>query len=161
MSLQVQFLTLSLMAGSGAVLGIGYDIIEVLAREFRLRRWTTAMMDVGYWLVATLFVFQVLVYANDGQVRMFVFIGLLAGVIIYSYMLSRVVRQVVTWVISLFMRVLQWGIHILHVLLVKPLLYVYRLLLNILGFMLSVTIFLGLTMIQYIRYVSKWIMRWF
>ncbi len=161
MSLQVQFLTLSLMAGSGAVLGIGYDIIEVLAREFRLRRWTTAIMDVCYWLVATLFVFQVLVYANEGQVRIFVFIGLLAGVIIYSYLLSRLIRRMVTWFIALFMQVLRWSIQILHTLLVRPLMYMYRLLLIILGFILSVTVFLGRIMIQYTRYVSKWIMRWF
>lgn len=161
MSLHVQFLTLSLMAGSGAVLGIGYDIIEVLTREFRLRRWTTAFMDVGYWLVATLFVFQVLVYANDGQVRMFVFIGLLVGVIIYFYILSRLVRIAVTGGIMFFLHLLRWGIRILYILLVQPLLYAYRLLQIILGFLLTISIFLGRIMLQWIRYVSKWITRWF
>jgi spore cortex biosynthesis protein YabQ len=160
-SLQVQFLTLSLMAGSGVLLGIGYDTIEVLAREFRLRRWTTACMDVGYWLVATLFVFQVLVYANDGQVRMFVFIGLLAGVVIYFYILSHLVRLAVTWVVVLFLRLLRWVIRIFYILLIQPLLYMYRLLKIILGFLLAFSILLGRIVLQWTRYVCKWIIRWF
>ncbi len=161
MSLQVQFLTLSLMAGSGAVLGIGYDLIEVLAKEFKLRRWTTAIMDVVYWLAATLFVFQVLVYANDGQVRLFVFIGLLVGVVIYAYMLSRLVRQSVTWVITLLVRVLYGLMRVLHVVIIRPLLYIYRFLLIIFGFIITASTFLGRSMLQWIRYVSKWIMRRF
>lgn len=161
MSLQVQFLTLSLMAGSGVVLGIGYDIIEVLSREFRLRRFMIALMDVGYWLVATLFVFQVLVYANEGQVRVFIFIGLLVGIVIYFYMLSRLVRLTVTWVIVLFLRLIRRVIRILYTLLIQPLLYVYRLLQIILGFLLAFSIFLGRIMIQWSRSVYKWITRWF
>lgn len=161
MSLHVQFLTLYLMAGSGVVLGIGFDIIEVLAHEFRLRRWTTALMDIGYWLVATLFVFQVLVYANDGQVRMFVFIGLFVGVIIYFYLLSRIVRLTVNGVLTFFLRLLRGVGRILYTLLIRPLLYLYRLLQIILGFLLTISIFLGKFMIQYMRYVYKMIMRWF
>jgi spore cortex biosynthesis protein YabQ len=161
MSLHVQFLTLSLMAGSGVVLGIGFDIIEVLAHEFRLRRWTSAFMDIGYWLVATLFVFQVLVYANDGQVRMFVFIGLFVGVIIYFYLLSRIVRFTVNGVLTLFLRLLRGVSRILYTLLIRPLIYLYRLLQIILGFLLAISIFLGKFMIQCVRYVSKLIMRWF
>lgn len=161
MSLHVQFLTLSLMAGSGVVLGVGYDIIEVVAREFRLRRLTTALMDVGYWLVATFFVFQMLIYANDGQVRLFVFVGLLVGVIIYSYILSRLVRLTVTKVITFLLGLLRWFIRIIHILLVRPLLYVFGLIQILIGFFLTISVFLGRIMIQWFRYVSNWIKRLF
>jgi spore cortex biosynthesis protein YabQ len=161
MSLHVQFLTLYLMAGSGVVLGIGFDIIEVIAHEFRLRRWTSAFMDIAYWLVATLFVFQVLVYANDGQVRMFVFIGLFVGVIIYFYLLSRIVRLAVNGILTFFLRFLRGVGRILYTLLIRPLLYLNGVLQIILGFLLTISIFLGKFMIQCVRYVYKMMMRWF
>jgi spore cortex biosynthesis protein YabQ len=160
-SLQVQFLTLSLMAGSGVVLGIGFDIIGVLTLKFKLRSWTSALMDIGYWLIATLFVFQVLVYANDGQVRMFVFIGLFVGVIIYFYLLSRIVRITVNGILTLLLRLLRGVSRTLYTLLIRPFIYLYRVLQIILGFLLTISIFLGKFMIQCVRYVSKLIMRLF
>src|SRR5690554_4278128 len=147
------------MAGSGVVLGVGFDIIEVLVREFKLRRFATGMLDVGYWFVATLFVFQVLVYANDGQVRIFIFIGLFIGVVIYFYLLSRAVRLTVTSVLTLLLWLYRGIIRVLHVLLIKPLLYIYRLIQIVIGFLLAVSMFLGKIVLQWTKYVLKFFMR--
>ena len=161
MSLHVQFLTLSLMAGSGIVLGIGFDTIEVLTRVFKLRRVTTAVMDIAYWIIATLFVFQVLVYANDGQFRLFIFLGLIAGVVIYFYVCSHTVRALVDWLLRLFIRLFKWTNRVIHVLIINPLLYVYRLLRIGAGFLRAVSIFLGRIVLQWFRYVYTFIRRWF
>jgi spore cortex biosynthesis protein YabQ len=161
MSLQIQFLTLSLMACSGVVLGIAYDFIEVLVREFRIKRWVSAIIDIGYWLAATLFVFQVLVYANYGQVRIFIFIGLLLGVMFYFYIWSRYVRLTITWVIHFIVRLLQWLIRIVRLLIIRPILYLYRLLLIVLGFFMGVSMFIAKIMVQWFRHVWKWIMKVF
>lgn len=161
MSLHIQFLTLSLMAASGVLLGVGFDIIGVLTKEFSLRRWATSLMDLGYWLISTFFVFQVLVYANEGQVRLFVFIGLFVGIMIYYLMFSRIVRLIFQWIVALLIRILRIISRILYTLVIRPLMYVYRLMQIVAGFLLAISIFLGKFMLQCMRYVSKMVRRWF
>jgi spore cortex biosynthesis protein YabQ len=158
-SLHIQFLTLSLMAASGVLLGVGFDTIDLLTRQFSLRRWITALMDLGYWLISTLFVFQVLVYANEGQVRMFVFIGLLVGVIVYYYMLSRIVRYIFQWILTQLLRLLHMISRIIYTLIIRPVYYVGKLMHIAVGFLIAFSIFLGKFVVQCLTYVYKMIMR--
>src|SRR5690554_3523571 len=143
------------MAASGVVLGIGFDVIEVITHKFRLRSWTSALMDIGYWLVATLFVFQVLVYANEGQVRMFVFIGLFVGVLTHFLLLSRHVRIILTWMLTFCIKFLRVVIQIVHILVIKPILYVYRRTQIVVSFLLAVAIFIGRFILRCYRYLYR------
>jgi spore cortex biosynthesis protein YabQ len=147
------------MAASGVLLGVGFDTIDLLTRQFSLRRWITALMDLGYWLISTLFVFQVLVYANEGQVRMFVFIGLLVGVIVYYYMLSRIVRYIFQWILTQLLRLLHMISRIIYTLIIRPVYYVGKLMHIAVGFLIAFSIFLGKFVVQCLTYVYKMIMR--
>jgi spore cortex biosynthesis protein YabQ len=160
-SLHIQFLTLSLMAASGVLLGVGFDIMDLLTRQFHLRRWITALMDLGYWLISTLFVFQVLVYANEGQVRVFVFIGLLVGVIVYYYLLSRIVRFIIEWILTQLLRLLHIISRVIYTLVIRPMQYVFKLMQIVVGFLLAFSIFLGKFVVQCLTYVYKMIVRRF
>jgi spore cortex biosynthesis protein YabQ len=158
-SLHTQFLTLSLMAASGVLLGIGFDTIDLLTRQFSLRRWITAIMDLGYWLISTLFVFQVLVYANEGQVRVFIFIGLLVGVVVYYYMFSRIVRVIFQWFLTQLLRLLHMISRIIYTLIIRPVYYVSKLMHIAVGFLIAFSIFLGKFVVQCLTYVYKIIVR--
>jgi spore cortex biosynthesis protein YabQ len=116
-------------------------------------------MDLGYWLISTLFVFQVLVYANEGQVRMFVFIGLLVGVIVYYYMLSRIVRYIFQWILTQLLRLLHMISRIIYTLIIRPVYYVGKLMHIAVGFLIAFSIFLGKFVVQCLTYVYKMIMR--
>jgi len=135
-SLEVQFLTLGAMFGSGAGLGVLYDIYRVAAGQLKISRWLLPILDILYWIVATILVFRVLYTSNQGQVRLFVFIGLLVGICFYFGLLSH-------WVVKLLLFVIRLGKA-----LIRLLIGIYRLLIITLGFLAAFAVFLFKIVLQ-------------
>lgn len=161
MTLQVQYLTLLLMAACGLGLGASFDIIGVTTREFRAGRWIRSLLDMFYWAAATWIVFRVLLYANDGQVRAFIFVGLALGVLLYALLLGRLVRRITGAAIRLVKRSVRLILRIFRVVLWNPLLGVYRALTRLAGFLRRATVFTGKIMVQWIKPAYDWIRRRF
>jgi spore cortex biosynthesis protein YabQ len=141
MSLNNQFLTLGLMIGSGLGLGIFFDIYRVLTGKLNLKHWLIAMLDILYGMVAAVGVFRVLYYSNDGQLRLFIFIGLLLGIYFYYKWFS----WMIIWLI---VKIVQFVVWCWNVCIVRPTLLIYKFLLIILGFFKALTIFFYKLMLQ-------------
>lgn len=148
MTLQIQFLTLAMMLGSGILLGTVYDACRVAAADFRLPRWTFPLIDATYWAAATVFVFQLLRYSNGAEVRLFVFLGLAAGAIAYYALLSKLVMKVIHQCIAFLKRLFRFAVWLVHLLIVKPLMLLYRVLLTIFGMLAALTVLLAKVMLQ-------------
>lgn len=148
MSLNVQFVTLWMMAGSGAFLGMLFDVYRVLAGQFRPPRWLVPVLDVVYWMAGTVFVFRALLYSNYGQVRFYVFIGLIFGVWIYFALASRFTTKIVLFAI----RIVKWTIRFIRrtieLVIVKPIVLAYKLIVVLLGFLSALSIFLLKVVLQ-------------
>ena len=82
------FLSLMLV---GAVLGVIFDICKMARNTFKLRAFGTSVTDILYWIIAVFVVFAVLVGVNQGQLRFYVFLALIAGAVSYFRFLSRYV----------------------------------------------------------------------
>lgn len=80
---------LTLITGIG--LAVLFDVYRVIRRQLRLCTILTYIGDFIYWVIATCIAFGVLLAGNGGEVRLYVFIGLLSGALIYYQMLSRYV----------------------------------------------------------------------
>jgi len=120
-SLDVQFLTMAWMAGCGALLGAVFDTINVTARRFRFGGGARALLDVLYWVAATLFVFRVLVKANGGVVRPFVFLGLGIGAVLYLLLAGGWYRKGVDRFLGFMERLFAWLVRVLDALVWRPL----------------------------------------
>jgi spore cortex biosynthesis protein YabQ len=141
MSLNNQFLTLGLMIGSGLGLGIFFDIYRVMTGKLNLKRWLIAVLDILYGMVAAVAVFRVLYYSNQGQLRLFIFIGLLLGIYFYYKWFSWII-------IGVIVKIIQFVLWCWNVLIVRPSLLIYKFLLIILGFFKALTIFFYKLMLQ-------------
>lgn len=148
MTLNVQFLTMAAMMGCGAALGLFYDAYRVVSGEFRFPRWLTPPLDLIYWLIGTLAVFRVLYVSNGGEVRIYVFLALMIGVCFYFGLLSGAFVRVIRWTIRLVKRLVALLLRILDLLLVRPVLGLYRFIVWILGFLGVSSIFLFKFVIQ-------------
>lgn len=157
MSLEVQFLTLAWMAGCGALLGASFDTIGVTVRRFGLGRGVQAVLDVLYWIAATLLVFRVLMEANGGEVRVFIFLGLALGAVLYVLLIGGWYRKLV----NRLLRVLEWlffrVVRFIDVLLWRPVRWIALRLWRIAGWVLRiisrVTVSLGQNVLQWYRFL--------
>ncbi|MGG3838990.1 spore cortex biosynthesis protein YabQ [Paenibacillus thiaminolyticus] len=159
MSLYVQWTTVLLMMLSGLALGIVFDGYRVVAGQFRFPRWTVPLLDLMYWLAATLFVFQMLVKGNQGELRFYVFLGLAAGAWLYVILLSKVTVAIVTWLVRAILAIFRFINRCLYVLIVLPLKGLWIFTKGLGAFLLSAAMFIGKIVLQCVKPLW-WLVRW-
>lgn len=142
MTLQVQLFTTMMMLGCGILLGAVYDACRVTVVDFRLPKWTYSVIDALYWIFATIFVFQVLRYSNDAEVRSFVFIGLALGAVAYYALLSSVVMRGIQQCLQLIKWLYRLVVMLINIFVFQPLLLGYRIILWMFGIISTLTILL-------------------
>jgi len=150
------------MVLSGAALGLLYDGYRVLSGELRFPRWMLPPLDILYWAVATAAVFRVLYLSNGGEVRIYVFLALLLGISMYFALLSGFFVQAIQRAIELVRRLIRFSIWLFDVLVVRPVIGLYRLCIAVLGFLAALSIFLGKLVIQLLYPLWKiavWLVR--
>ncbi|OXS54664.1 spore cortex biosynthesis protein YabQ [Cohnella sp. CIP 111063] len=139
MNAAAQGMTIATMMLCGLAMGLAFDVYRVASHRFHVARWLLPALDVAYWAAATLGVFSVLLASNQGEVRMYVFLGLGIGVTGYFGLLSpwmvRFTGKLIDIVKSLSLFV--W--RLVRALLIVPVLWVVRLLAKLLDILFVVT----------------------
>ena len=126
MSLQIQMYTMGMMLGGGLFLGVVYEAYRVIGEQFRFPRWLVAALDLIYWVLACVLIFRMLYASNFGEVRLYVFIGLVVGVWIYYLFLSKVTVRAVLHIIRTFRAVVRFLQRLGFLLVVKPFQILYK-----------------------------------
>jgi spore cortex biosynthesis protein YabQ len=150
-SLSLQFFTMGMMLLTGIGLGVIFDGYRVVSNELRFPRWSLPVLDLVYWLAASLLVFRVLYASNYGEVRAYVFIGMLIGILSYYWLLSKPVIRIVKWLIDAVRALIGFSIRTFDLLIVKPIILLYRFIRVLIGFGTALTIFLLKIVLQLVR----------
>ena len=80
-------LVLSLL--TGAWLMVVYDVLRVFRLMVRHGALWTGIEDFFYWICAGLVTFKLLYEQNDGGLRAYVIVAVLAGMVLYDRLISR------------------------------------------------------------------------
>lgn len=144
-------MTMAAMLLSGIGMGVVFDGYRVVSDELKISRWWVPVFDLLYWIAATIIVFQVLSASNEGEVRTYVFIGLLLGIGAYYWLFSKIVVRLVHGLIRLVRALIDLAIKLFVIFVVRPLLLLYKLAKVLLAFLLAVTMFLLKIMVQLVR----------
>lgn len=82
-SVSQQAVSLVLTIGIGFLTGIIYDIYRVTRGIWQPKRLGTLIGDFFFWVIITILVFSLLLLGNWGEVRVYVFLGLALGFLMY------------------------------------------------------------------------------
>ncbi len=93
MELSTQIRTFLFIVITGIVLGILFDTYRVLRRRFRPPWLVTSLTDLLYCLLASAIAFTALLASNWGELRFYVYIALLVGIIAYYRLVSQYVMK--------------------------------------------------------------------
>lgn len=145
MTLSVQFYTIVSMILMGVWLGVAVD---TYGRFMHPNRWSILLFlsDILFWIVQSLLVFFVLLQVNEGEIRFYIFIALLCGFAMYRALFQTMYERLLTAMIRLHYRVMQFVVKMIRSFVVKPIKILIRLLLQLLTFI--GTVFLAI--IQFI-----------
>lgn len=73
----------------GIIIGIIFDIFRILRKSFKTPDMVTYIEDVLFWLITCiLFAYTIFTY-NNGEIRLYIFIGALIGILIYILTISK------------------------------------------------------------------------
>ncbi|NLJ75977.1 MAG: spore cortex biosynthesis protein YabQ [Peptococcaceae bacterium] len=81
----------------GIIAAVGFDYYRAVRRAFRLKKAGFFLGDIIFWLVTTVIVFILLILANWGEMRLYVFLGLGLGVLLYFCLFSKPVSRLI-WI---------------------------------------------------------------
>ncbi|SDE53938.1 spore cortex biosynthesis protein YabQ [Paenibacillus sp. UNCCL117] len=162
MTLHIQFVTLGMMCAGGLSLGGLFDVYRVLAGQLRAPGWVKSILDLVYWFTGTLLVFALLYESNWGEVRPFIFLGLGIGIIFYFLLFSRPTIWVIRFIIRVVIQTARLLKRLVILLVIRPIVGLYRVFMIILGFLLATAMFLYRIVLQLCHPVWKlllWLLR--
>lgn len=97
MSVLLQVYILIIMLIWGAILGVIFDVYRFLLPTNKVKGIAQYLFDIAFWLIITIFTFTIIVFANYGEVRIYLILGILLGFIIYSALFSKRVMKILSY----------------------------------------------------------------
>lgn len=85
------FLVFSL---TGVAIGILFDFFRILRRTIKTSNIITYIEDVLFWILAGLLILYNIWFFNNGEIRIYMFLGIILGVLIYMSTLSTILIKI-------------------------------------------------------------------
>lgn len=91
----------------GAFIGLLFDVFRILRKSFKTPDWLTYIEDVVFWLLTCIILAYTIFRYNNGELRAFLFIGLLLGFILYLLLVSKFIIHISVKVIKTIKKVVK------------------------------------------------------
>lgn len=124
------------MVGAGAYLGAAFDVYSRL-RVKKHNQWLMIIQDLMFWLVNGLFIFIWLRFVNEGEMRIYIFLSLLCGYAFYKALLQTIFRDMLERWIKMTLALYRFTLRILHIFVLKPLQWLYKIIIALVLFVVS------------------------
>lgn len=114
-----QLFCLLMFTLTGMSIGMLFDIFRILRKSFKTADWITYLQDVIFWILAGgIMLFSIFVF-NNGEIRSYIFIGLILGVILYMLAISRFFVKISVTIIQFIKKILSYPIHLVELIIRK------------------------------------------
>ncbi len=93
---------------AGAIAAFLYDLLRIKRRAIKTGVILVSLEDILFWLVAAVLLFITVYNSNSGEMRGFIFIGNVIGVVLYETLLSNIIIKSSMMIINLIKRVFKF-----------------------------------------------------
>lgn len=92
---------------TGVVIGILFDFFRILRRSFKTSNIITYVEDVLFWILTGLLILYNIWYFNNGEIRIYMFLGIIMGLLIYMLTLSNIIVSLFSKILKMLIRILE------------------------------------------------------
>ncbi|NLP14027.1 MAG: spore cortex biosynthesis protein YabQ [Clostridium sp.] len=89
----------------GMIIAFVYDIFRVRRKAIKSGNLIVYFEDFIYWIIVALVLFAVVYRSNEGEIRGYLILGVIIGIILYAFLLSRIVMKVFLFLIRVVYKV--------------------------------------------------------
>ena len=87
---------------NGILIGLLFDFFRILRKSFKTNDFITYVEDIVFWILTGIILLYSIFLFNNGEIRLFMLIAVLLGLIIYMLSISRYIIKVNVKIINLF-----------------------------------------------------------
>ena len=98
------FLVFSL---TGVIIGILFDFFRILRRTIKTSNFITYVEDILFWILTGFLILYSIWYFNNGEIRIYMFLGIILGVLIYMLTLSSILIKIFSKILRPLINVLE------------------------------------------------------
>ena len=96
---------------TGIVIGIVFDIFRIFRRSFKTNDIITYVQDFLFWLVTgCILLFSIFTF-NNGELRGYIFIGIILGVLLHLLLLSKYFINIFVKIFSVLKKIIGYPIY--------------------------------------------------
>lgn len=78
----------------GIVISFIFDIFRILRKSFKTNNFFTYIEDISFWLISGYLIISAIFKFNDGELRAYLFTGILIGIAIYIILFTKFVNNI-------------------------------------------------------------------
>ncbi len=93
---------------NGFIIGILFDVFRILRKSFKTPDFITYIEDIIFWILTGLILLYSIFTFNNGEIRIYIFISILIGVIAYMLILSKYFIKINVYIISIIKNIITW-----------------------------------------------------
>lgn len=136
--MQNQSYIFSIFILNGFLIGILFDVFRIFRRSFKTPDFITYIEDILFWILSGCIILYSIFKFNNGELRLFIFIGIIAGVLIYLLLFSKIFINFAVYFIKIIKKIffilIIIPIKFVIKLTTKPLTFLYLITKNIMSF---------------------------
>ena len=106
------FLVFSL---TGVTIGILFDFFRILRKTIKTPNIITYVEDILFWILTGLLILYNIWYFNNGEIRIYMFLGIIIGVLIYMSTLSNILIKIFSKILQKIIKVIELPIKTIFV----------------------------------------------
>ena len=88
-SIYSQLFNLLIFFLTGIVIGILFDVFRITRKSFKTPDFVTYIEDILFWILTGLILLFTIFKFNNGELRIYIFVGLILGMVIYLLTISK------------------------------------------------------------------------
>lgn len=119
---------------NGFLIGILFDSFRILRKSFKTPNFVTGIEDIAFWVLTGLMLIYSIFKFTDGNLRIYIFLGVLLGYVLYLLIFSRIYINISVYIILFIKRIIHYLVilpitfvlRILHKIIIKPLAFVFN-----------------------------------
>ncbi len=78
----------------GIIISFIFDIFRILRKKFKTNNFFTYIEDISFWLISGSLIISAIFKFNEGELRAYLFIGILIGIIMYILLFTKFINNI-------------------------------------------------------------------
>lgn len=85
---------------NGFIIGLLFDFFRILRKAFKTADILTYCQDILFWILTGLLTLYFIFVFNNGEIRIYIFLGILIGIILYMLLLSKYIILINVYILN-------------------------------------------------------------